>query len=142
MSAKFEKQIRSLAKQLPVVYTKTKKTVAIKGSDLIKSGKHQDKGGYDIIPDRIYNNTIVLQLPINHADRIKKAYRAKGEQGVADYMKWAKAAHKWQTAEIEKAEQQQPQPGKTIWEKFKIFIWKIIQRFRSVQTEPLPDIRA
>jgi hypothetical protein len=112
MSKKFELQCRRLAKELPQVFTKVKKTVPVKGSELIKSGKHQDKDGYDIIPGNIYNRTIEIQVPINHADRIKRQYRAKGEQGVADYIKWAKSAGKWQQNAVAKtmeAQQQQQQ---------------------------------
>lgn len=142
MSNKFDKQCRALARQLPVVYTKVKKTIPEKGSDLIKVGTRQDKDGYDIIPGNIYNRTIELQLPINHADRIKRIYKAKGEQGVADYIKWAKGAAKWQEKAV-KETLQQKQPT-TLIQKIKNFIWKMLNRQpEPVQVkEELPSIRA
>jgi hypothetical protein len=143
MSNKLDKQCRKLAKQLPVVYAKAKKTIPTKGSSLIKAGTHRDKEGYDIIPNRVYNITVELNIPINHADRIKVQYKAKGEKGVAQYISWAKSAAKWQQNAVDKIYQQQ-QSNKNIYQKVKSFICKILKRTPETMQvkQQLPSIRA
>lgn len=132
MNAKDEKKVRTLARSLPVVYVKTKKTVNMFGSEMIKSGKHRDEAGFDIIPDKLYQIHVELSLPANHVERIKKVFKLQGEAGVAGYIREQHQLHKKQQAIIN----QSPVVNKkTNWfTKIKNFIWKIIVRHQSSTT--------
>ena len=124
MSQKFERQVRKLAKGLPVVYIYRPVVNHVPGKELLKTRTHVD--GKPIHPDVVYMVKASVPVAVNHVNRIKEVHKLQGDTGVAVYIRQAR---------IESKKQQQQLAGKhgisksSLWKQFKAWIKKIVNEY-------------
>jgi hypothetical protein len=79
------KHLRRLAKSLSPLNINRKEGRTFYGHELISAGTTA-LDGEDIIPNKLYQSTIINKQALNHSRKIKSIYKKDGDQGVVAYM--------------------------------------------------------
>lgn len=107
MSEKVNRQARQLAKMLPVVYVHHNEFKSVQGRDILANPQKYDVGEFkdlkNVRPEMFYTVKESATVECNHAIRIMQCYRKGGEKKVAQYINWARDAHKKQHQQIKQS---------------------------------------
>lgn len=103
LSKEVKRNLRKIAKNLPVCYDKSKKVLqSVKGSTLIDAGLLKAKDKSDIKPEKYY--VCPVSKEINHYNELEKVFKEFGQSGVETYIKAVYASiHNVEVKETEEA---------------------------------------
>lgn len=90
-SKQIEKLLKEIASTLPDSVYETLEVQEIKGEDAVKTGLKLPNNE-ELIPEKIYEFKSPVFHTVNHFNRLKRAYKAKGIEGVNNYLDRIKKA--------------------------------------------------
>lgn len=92
-SKQIEKLLKEIASTLPDSIYETLEMQQIKGDDVVQTGLKL-LNNEEVIPEKIYEFKSPVYHTVNHFNRLKRAYKAKGIEGVNNYLDKIKSAIK------------------------------------------------
>lgn len=77
----------AMLKVMPVVTSLETESHYVKGAELLKQGHYDDPDGNRVDPEKMYRQSMPVIVARNHENRIKRALKRYGREGVTEYIK-------------------------------------------------------
>jgi|GEM_PF-5648144 len=106
MNERNAKQLRKLAKGLPVVWIVKMVPTMVLGKQLTKRQREFIPG--KVQPLRSYKVDIEVSVKEDHVKRVFKIYELQGEEGLSKYVAWVERAHRKQSEDFKKYPHRNP----------------------------------
>ncbi len=96
-----EALLKKLASKLPKISINTHEKYWVSGAEILAWGTITEINGKPIIETQMYLWEYPVIIVANHYRRLKKRYKAKGIDGVQEYLKWINVLAKGKKIEVQ-----------------------------------------
>ncbi len=123
MNEKTAKQLRKIAKGLPVVWVIKNVIETVAGKNITREQRQFIPG--KVHPEKRYRVNKQVTVKQDHATKIFTIYDLQGQAGVTKYVAYQIMLNKKQTADLAKHPHRHPESSPGNWQKFKKLLKKI-----------------